>query len=71
VRRGDKTEKTLDTGTQKLAAAGTQHLTLKASNISWSRTANNAIVVGGANQVIIHRNPGHSHFVIPIPPIQL
>jgi hypothetical protein len=70
VRRGDKTEKTLDTGTQKLAAAGMQHLTLKASNISWSRTANNAIAIGSPSQVIIHRNPGHNHFVIPIEPLQ-
>lgn len=75
VRRGDKTEKTLDTGTQKLAAAGTQHITLKASNIPWTRTTqaslSNGIAVGTGVQVIIHRAPGHSHFVVAIPPIQL
>ena len=75
VRRGDKTEKTLDTGTQKLAAAGTQHITLKASNIPWTRTTqaslSNGLAVGTGAQVIIHRAPGHSHFVTPIPSLQL
>ncbi|HSS48416.1 MAG TPA: hypothetical protein VLX28_05675 [Thermoanaerobaculia bacterium] len=73
VRRGDKAEKTLDTGTQKLAEAGTKHITLKASNIPWTRTTqtsaaslSNGIAVGAANLVIIHRAPGHSHFVTPI-----
>ncbi len=72
VRRGDKAEKTLDTGTQKLAAAGTQHITLKASNIPWTRTAqsaaslSNGIAVGAAAQVIIHSAPGHKHVVIRI-----
>ena len=72
VRRGDKAEKTLDTGSQKLAAAGTQHITLKASNIPWRTTQtsaaslSNGIAVGSAGLAIIHRAPGHSHFVTHI-----
>jgi hypothetical protein len=75
VRREDKAEKTLDTGTQKLAAAGTQQITLKASNIPWTRTTqtsaaslSNGIAVGSRAQ-IIHRAPGHRHIVTPLPPL--
>jgi hypothetical protein len=78
VRRGDKTERTLDAGKLNLGPDSAKELTLRASNIPWSRQARPAgplsdvIQVGTPNTPILKRSTGSgggkNHGIIRVPP---
>jgi hypothetical protein len=65
VRRGDKAEKTLDTGTLKLGCEGEKRLTLRASNIPWTRQGS-GIVVGSNQRPAYHLNEWHTHPILAV-----